>query len=253
MLLAGDSRPVRIDILVTAALLDEAQAMIGDVRAARRYGVTPRVCGCPVCSSARRDEVIGSVTGRKDVSMIHGVGRAYATALEAAGYPTWDALLGCDPDTVARAVTGTGARGCGRAKVADWQLHARALASGLPEFRPGTRWPVTAPYIAVDLEYDVTPGNDHVWLAGAALIHPDGADYYSLWAGTPGEEFGALAGLAARGHYVPCGPGHRNAITSRCDKAVRPTPRWWWRGGRTLLRRGQGQASEGSVKTATRR
>jgi predicted RecB family nuclease len=197
LILRHDGRPVRIDVPVTAALLDEVQVMIGHVRAARRNGVTPRVCGCLVCSRARRDEVIGSVTERKDVSMIHGVGRVYATALEATGYTTWDALLGCNPDTVARAITRTGARGCGPAKVADWQLHARALASGLPEFRPDTRWPVTAPYIAVDLEYDVTPGNDHIWLAGAAVIHPDGADHYSLWAGTPGEEYGALAGLAA--------------------------------------------------------
>ena len=99
-----------------------------------------------------------SVTERKDVSMILGVGRVYRAALEAAGYATWDTLNSCDPQHVADAVTQAGARGCGPVKVADWQLHARALASGLPEFRPATRWPVDGPYIAVDLEYDVTPG-----------------------------------------------------------------------------------------------
>jgi hypothetical protein len=82
-------------------------------------------------------------------------------------------------------------------KVADWQLHARALASGLPEFRLGARWPLDGPYIAVDLEYDVTPGNDHIWLAGAAIICPDGADHHSWWADTPHQERDALVGLAA--------------------------------------------------------
>ena len=128
--------------------------------------------------------------------MLFGVGRVYGAALEAAGYTTWDALLDCDPDEVTRAVAEAGAGGCGPAKVADWQLHARALASGLPEFRPGTRWPIDGPYIAVDLEYDVTPGNDHIWLAGAAMIDPGGTSHHSWWAGTPAEERDALLGLA---------------------------------------------------------
>jgi len=197
LILRRDGKPVRVDVPVTSALLDEVRQMIGQVRSARKNGVLPRVCGCPVCSSARRDEVIQSVTERKDVSMILGVGRVYSTALEAAGYPTWDTLTDCDPHAVALAVTEAGAKGCGPAKVADWQLHARALASGLPEFRPGTRWPVTGPYLAVDLEYDVTPGKDHIWLVAAAVIHADGADHHSWWADTPQQERDALTGLAA--------------------------------------------------------
>jgi predicted RecB family nuclease len=197
LILRREGRPVRVDVPVTGTLLDEVQRMIGEVRSARKNGVMPRVCGCLVCSRARCDEVIQSVTERKDVSMILGVGRVYSAALEAAGYDTWDTLIGCDPHAVAWAVTQAGAKGCGPVKVADWQLHARALASGLPEFRPGARWPVTGPYIAVDLEYDVTPGNDHIWLAGAAVIYPDGADHYSWWADTPEQERDALTGLAA--------------------------------------------------------
>jgi len=169
LILRRGGRPVRVDVPVTSALLNEVRQMIGEVRSARKNGVIPRVCGCLVCSRARRDEVIQSVTERKDVPMILGVGRVYSAALEAAGFATWDTLICCDPQEVAQAVTQAGARGCGPVKVAAWQLHARALASGLPEFRPGVRWPLDGPYIAIDLEYDVTPGNDHIWLHVAAM------------------------------------------------------------------------------------
>ena len=114
--------------------------------------------------------------------------QVYGAALEATGYPTWDSLTDCDPDAVAGAVAQVGAKGCSPARVAEWQLHAQALASGLPALRPGARWPVTGPYIAIDLEYDVTPGHDHIWLAGAALVYPDGADHHSWWADTPSQE-----------------------------------------------------------------
>lgn len=197
LILRRDGKPLRVEVPITGTLLDEVQRVIGEIRSARKNGVTPRACGCLVCSRARRAEVIQSITGRKDVSMILGVGRGYGAALEAAGYATWDTLLGCDPHAVARDVTHAGARGCGPAKVADWQLHARALASGRPEFRPGARLPITGSYIAVDLEYDMTPGNDHIWLVGAAVIYPDGTDHYSWWADTPEQERHALAGLAA--------------------------------------------------------
>jgi predicted RecB family nuclease len=197
LILRRDGVPVRVEVPVTDALLGEVRQMIGEVRSARKNGVRPRVCGCLVCSRARRDEVIASVTEHKDVTMILGVGRVYGAALEAAGYATWDTLISCDPQQVADAVTQTGARGCGPVKVADWQLHARALASGLPEFRPGARWPTDDRYIALDLEYDVTPGNDHIWLTGAAVIYPDGADHHSWWADTPQQEGQALIGLAA--------------------------------------------------------
>ncbi len=188
LILRRDGKPTRVDIPLTSKLLDEARQIISEIRTARRKGVTPRVCGCQVCSRARRDEVIQSVTHRKDVSMLLGVGRVYGAALEATGYATWDSLADCDPDAVARAVTQAGAKGCSPARVAEWQLHAQALASGLPAFRPGARWPITGPYIAIDLEYDVTPGHDHIWLAGAAVVYPDGADHHSWWADTPSQE-----------------------------------------------------------------
>lgn len=128
--------------------------------------------------------------------MIWGVGRIYAAALEAAGYATWDALADCEPTEVAATLTEAGVKGCSRAKVESWQLHARALASGLPEFRSGARWSAAAPYIALDLEYDVTPGHDQIWLTGAAVVHDDSIEHHSWWAATAEEERAALTGLA---------------------------------------------------------
>jgi predicted RecB family nuclease len=196
MILRKEGRPERVRVDLTDAVLNEARSIISAIRQARRRGVRPRVCGCHVCSRVRRDEVISSVTSSKDVTMIWGVGRVYARALEDAGYSTWETLADCDPGKVAAVLEEAGVKGCGAPKAASWQLHARALASGRPEFRPGARWPAEGPYIALDLEYDVTPGNDHIWLAGAAVVHPDGADYHSWWAATPEEERDALSLLA---------------------------------------------------------
>jgi predicted RecB family nuclease len=49
----------------------------------------------------------------------------------------------------------------------------------------------------------VTPGNDHIWLTGAAVIYPDGADHHCWWAGTPQQEREALAGLGGLLHHHP--------------------------------------------------
>jgi predicted RecB family nuclease len=196
LILRKDGRPERVWVDLTDVVLKEARRIIREIRDARKHGVRPRVCGCHVCSRVRRDEVIASVTTSKDVTMIWGIGRVYARALEAAGYTTWDTLADCDPGEIAAILEEAGAKGCGVPKVASWQLHARALASGRPEFRPGARWPAAASYIALDLEYDVTPGHDHIWLTGAAVVYPDGANYHSWWAATPEEERDALSGLA---------------------------------------------------------
>jgi predicted RecB family nuclease len=197
LILRREGKPVRVDVPITQALLTEVKQLIAHVRAARKHGVLPRACGCQVCSRLRRDEVTASVTERKDVTMIWGVGRVFAAALEAAGYSTWDSLAGCDPGLLYATLQKAGVKGFGRSNVEAWQLHARALVSGLPQFRPGAAWPVPPPYIALDLEYDVTPGRDHIWLTGACVVHEDGADHYSWWADTPQEERDALTGLTA--------------------------------------------------------
>jgi predicted RecB family nuclease len=185
-----------VDVPITAAMLATVKRMIGEVRSVRKNGVRPRVCGCAVCSKARHDEVIQSVTERGDVSMILGVGRVYGTALEAAGYATWDTLTNCDAEAVARVITESGAKGCSPLRVSGWRMHARALASGLPEVRPDARWPIDGPYIALDLEYDVTPDKDHIWLTGAAIVASDGPEHHSWWADTPGQLREAIGGLS---------------------------------------------------------
>jgi predicted RecB family nuclease len=197
LILRRDGKPFRVDVPITATMLATVKQMIGEVRSVRKNGVNPRVCGCAVCSKARRDDVIQSVTERGDVSMILGVGRVYSAALEAAGYATWDTLTNCDAEAVARIITQSGAKGCSRSRVSGWQMHARALASGLPEIRPDAQWPIDGPYIALDLEYDVTPDKDHIWLTGAAIITSDGPEHHSWWADTPGQLREALNGLSA--------------------------------------------------------
>jgi predicted RecB family nuclease len=197
MILRQDGKPVRIDVPITKALLAEVRRLITDVREARKHGVIPRICGCQVCSRLRRDEVVASVTERKDLTMIWGIARVFARALEAAGYATWDSLTDCDPARVAADLKEAGVKSCGTRTVEAWQLHARALASGRPEFRAGATWSAPPPYIALDLEYDVTPGHDNIWLTGAGVMHADGIDQHSWWADTPEEERAALTSLTA--------------------------------------------------------
>jgi hypothetical protein len=158
MILRQDSRSVRVDVLITPALLAELRRLITAVRDARKHGVRPRICGCQVCSRLRCNEVIAWVTERKDLTMIWGIGPVFAAALEAADYTTGDSPIDCDPARVAAELRDAGVKNCGTGSVEAWQLHALALPSGRPEFRPGARWPAPPPYVALDLEYDLISG-----------------------------------------------------------------------------------------------
>ncbi len=213
LILRRDGQPFRVDVPITDAMLGMVREMIGEVRAARRNGVTPRVCGCVVCTRARRDEVIQSVTERKDVSMILGVGPVYSAALEKIGYSRWDTITDCDPGKVVQGIRDTGAKGCGPAQVRPWQMHARAFASGLLVLDPEARWPVTRPYIALDLEYDTLRDKGLIWLTGAAVV--DGTDAGSDFA--PGGRI-CLVGDVARPRSASgtTATGNGSCGTARC-------------------------------------
>lgn len=183
LILRREGKPFRVDVPITAEMIATVRNLVSEIRQARRTGVTPRVCGCTVCASARRDEVVEWVTEHKHVSMLFGVGPVYGDALEAAGYATWDGVIDADPDELADVVSASGAKGCGPSKVALWQMHARSLATGLPVFSPGATWPVQGRYIALDLEYDPAADKDLIWLTGAAIVDGDSAVYHSWWAG----------------------------------------------------------------------
>jgi predicted RecB family nuclease len=206
LILRRDGVPYRVDVPITETMLSTVKQLIREVRDARRNGVAPRVCGCVVCSGTRRDDVIRSVTSVRDTSMVLGVGPVYRNALVAAGYTTWDSLIGCDPEAVAQAVTQMGAQGCGPSRVVSWQLHARSLASGHPELRPEAAWPLNGPYLALDLEYDVTPDKDLIWLVGAALVEGDCSEHFYWWAESLDdvrEAIHGLGGLLARHPRLP--------------------------------------------------
>ena len=76
-------------------------------------------------------------------------------------------------------------------------MHARVFASGLLVLDPEARWPVSRPYIALDLEYDTLRDKGLIWLTGAAVVDGTDAEHHSWWADTPDEERAALTGLAA--------------------------------------------------------
>jgi hypothetical protein len=130
-----------------------------EIRRARYYGVRPRVCSCPVCSGVLHEQIAEATRAGKDLTMIWGIDRAYAEALEAIGLSNYEALIECDPSMVVAAFRERG-YWVSVDIVESWRHHARCYVQAKPVvFGPPP--PVANSFIALDLEYD-----SHVWLIG---------------------------------------------------------------------------------------
>ena len=101
LVLRRDEQPVEVDIELTPARFVELEELIAGVRGARRDGVRPRVCGCTICSGPLRAEIARSTLRGRDLTLLFGVGRATAEALEAEGIRDYDALCAHDPADIA--------------------------------------------------------------------------------------------------------------------------------------------------------
>lgn len=197
--LRRDGEPYWEEVPIRPHRFEEVRRLLGLVRSARRYGVQPRICKCQVCSHVKRDDVYRATGERKDLTLIWGIGRHYAAALEEAGIPTWEALLASDPDAVVAALRAQ-ERSVSTAEVQRWQHHAACWASGDALFFGAE--PFTAKdFIALDLEYDTT---GPIWLIGACVVRGDGREYVALWADNTRTERRNLRQLAA---LVEANPG----------------------------------------------
>jgi predicted RecB family nuclease len=191
LILRRAGRPRRLLVRLTDRHLRMVAGLLREIRRARRVGVEPRICSCVVCSRLRRDQVRREAMAREDLTLIHGIGRRYAEALEAAGFGTWRALLGAAPTAVVAALRGR-SYFVSAAQVEHWQLHCRSYACGAPvALVPAS--PIPKEFIGLDLEY--TP--DRVWLVGA-VVHAGGEDvHHLLWADNDEELSRALLTLQA--------------------------------------------------------
>ena len=193
LILRRDGLPVEVPVSLEPEHFARVRVTLQLIRSARYYGVKPRVCDCPACSGPLREQIAEATRVDKDLSMIWGVGRHYAPALEALGLSDYDALAGCDPELV---VEGFRKRGyfVSVERVELWRRHARAYDQAAPVvFGPAP--PVADRFIALDLEYD-DPG--HIWLIGVLIDKgPEHErDRVFLWADTPEQERQNLCALA---------------------------------------------------------
>jgi predicted RecB family nuclease len=184
MILRRDGIDERVPVELDAGHFAEVTALIKQVRQARRKGVRPRVCGCPACRGPLREQVSVATRRGRDLTMIWGVGRRYATALEEFGIDNYEALIdSCPPEIVAQLrdrrlyVSAD--------QVEQWRAHAQAYRESR-EIIFGPRAPVGESFIAFDLEYD--PMNPFIWLIGILINTPERRELRFLWSSSPKEE-----------------------------------------------------------------
>jgi predicted RecB family nuclease len=175
--------------------MERVMALLPEVRRARRYGIQPQICGCRVCSTLRRDEVLASVTRRKDTTLLFGVARVYAQSLTLAGYPTWTSLMNCDPAVLAEQFSAGGHKAVTTREVQRWQLHAGSYRANAPLLADwACAFPAGDTYLALDLEYD--PDDAGVWLIGACLVAGEDRTWKFYWADSAREQIENLRNLA---------------------------------------------------------
>ncbi len=193
LILRRDGLPVEVPVNLEPDHFSRVRVTLQLIRSARYYGVKPRVCNCPACSGPLREQIAEATRINKDLSMIWGVGRHYAPALEDLGLSNYDALAGCDPELVVERFRERGYF-VSVEMVELWRRHARAYNQAAPVvFGPAP--PVADKFIALDLEYD-DPG--HIWLIGVLIDEGPGHERERafLWADTPEQEKQNLCALA---------------------------------------------------------
>lgn len=191
LILRRGALPVEVEIELPQNRLDEVIRFVEEVRKARRYGVPPRICGCPLCRGPLREEILRSTKKAKSLSLIWGIGRTYAKHLETMGITSYDLLLNADPEGI---VDGLRERGmCVSTKsVEEWRRHAQSYVNGKPfVFRECF---IPDSYIALDTEY--LPDSGHIWLAGTCLVVDNSRSHQSWWADNEKQQREMLVQLA---------------------------------------------------------
>ncbi len=190
LILRRDGAPCEVEVRLTPERFAELDAVITQVRDARRHGVRPRVCGCTVCSGPLREQIAKQTWAGRDLTLLWGIARQIAAHLEALGITDFDALDAHEPaqvaaDLVARRV------GISAAQVRGWIEHARSYREGRAVMF-GPPPPADGAFIALDLEYDAS-----VWLTAVLICDGDLREHNYFWADTPREEREALMALEA--------------------------------------------------------
>ena len=192
LIVRRDGEPHEIEVELTPERFTELEAVIAQVRLARREGVRPRVCGCTVCSGPLRQQIAQQTWAGRDLTLIWGIGRQIAPHLEALGITDFDALDQHHPEEVAELLR-TRRVSVSAAQVRGWSEHARSYREGRAVmFGPPPR--VEESFIALDLEYDEAA---RVWLTAVLICDGDLIEHNYFWADTRRQEREALMALEA--------------------------------------------------------
>ena len=164
----------------------KVEELILGVREARKHGVEPDVCDCPVCG-LRRSEVAQCVAKKRNLLQIMDVGPTYAMALKQMKVGSIPVLAAIeDPVLLADQMRQKGFSSISPLLVAQWHHHARAYIEDRPVRFLDERFAETN-YIVLDLEW-----GDDVFLIGV-LLRLDGQNQVlQLWCDTDRERRVAL-------------------------------------------------------------
>jgi predicted RecB family nuclease len=187
-----------VEVEIRPQRFDEVREFLRAIRDGRRNGVQPEICRCGVCSGVKREDNQNAVLDRKGLTLIWGIGRAYAQCLEGNGIKTYDELVAADSAVIVKAMRGR----VSRAQVDIWKHHARSYT----EKRPivfGTPLIMGHQFLVLDLEY--TP-EGFIWLIGVGLVGINGLEFFALWADSSAQEADNLRRLIEIVATNPCLP-----------------------------------------------
>jgi predicted RecB family nuclease len=181
----------QVEVEILPHRFEQVRTLLQEIRDARARGVTPRICGCTVCSGVMRDEIDRATLERKDLTRIWDIGPVRARHLEEIGIKSHDNLLAVDSTSLVQKLRDH--KCCvSIAQVDRWKHHAASYATSAPVLFGGPL-KLDGCFLALDLEYE--PG-EIIWLVGACLVRPNEREYVALWAETAAEEKNNLARLA---------------------------------------------------------
>lgn len=192
LILRRDGRDERVEVDIPAHRFSDVNAMLAEIRLARLTNrVRERVCRCNVCSQIKHDDVMRAVLDGKDLTLIYGIDRPYARALERLGIGTWEQLIGCDPESM---VAGMRSQKyyVGVKQVEQWSRHAEAWKTRRSVIFAAEPFLPKQSYIALDLEY-LNLGL--IWLIGTCVVTPNGREHHGWWADDPRGERRSLRKL----------------------------------------------------------
>lgn len=192
LILRRDGLPVEVDVEIPPERFDEVRRLIREIRRVRREGVRPRVCACAACRGPLREQIRQRTRDCRDLTLISGLGRVYALALEALGIADYEDLIACDREAI---VAGLRERRLfvSVGEVECWSRHAESYRDARPlVFAPPPA--VGDSFMLLDLEYDSFKRN--IWLIGVQLVDGDRREHLALWADTASQERRKLLELA---------------------------------------------------------